>query len=134
MASCIMYVELKLDGLTGDGLICRVDLSKSGKTLNYKGRRLQSLKGRGYKANYFDVDTGEQCWVSGPRKDGRDTLYPGVVEVDEDVREEYWTEIRGKPSMVNVSRFRSEGKYSRRRPRPELAVHGATRVGGTRRE
>jgi hypothetical protein len=129
-----MYVEIKCDGLTGYGRICRVGFSKSGKTLRYGRRSLRSLKGRGFKANYFDVDTGEECWVAGPRRDGQDTLYPGLVEIDEDVREEYWTVIRGIPSMVAVSRFRSEGKYSRRRPRPELSVHGSSRVGCTRRK
>jgi len=134
MDSRIMYVELKFDGLTGDGRICRVEFSKTGKTLRFKGRSLQSLKGRGFKTNYFDIDSGERCWVSGPRRDGQDTLYPGIVDVDDGVREEYWTEIRGMPSMVNVTSFRSDGKYSRRRPHPELAVHGASHVGGTRRK
>ena len=39
-------------------------------------------------------------WISGPRKDGQDRLYPQStqpVEIDEDVREEYWRTIRGVP-------------------------------------
>jgi hypothetical protein len=56
------------------------------------------LGGAGFKANYSD-ETGEHHWISGPRKDGTDRLYKSnwPVEIDEDVREEYWTEIRKKP-------------------------------------
>ncbi len=110
----IMYIEAK-PGLTGPARIGRVRFSKSGKTLYYKGRRFQSLKG-GYKRNFFDVETGEEYWISGCRKDGQDTLYPGIVDIDEDVREEYWTGIRQRPDMVHRTSFRSEGKYSKRRP------------------
>jgi hypothetical protein len=52
--------------------------------------------------------------LAGPRKDGQDTLYPGVVEVDEDVREEYWLQIRERPDLVHEKSFRSIGKYTKR--------------------
>jgi len=37
----------------------------------------------------------------GPRKDGADALYATNVstEIDEDAREEYWSEIRKKPEL-----------------------------------
>jgi len=57
------------------------------------------LNGSGFKANYFDVETGERFWISGPRKDGQDRLYSdssALVEIDPDVAEEYWREIRGE--------------------------------------
>ena len=79
-------------------------------------RKLQSLKGAGYKANYHNVESGLHYWISKCRKDGNDTLYPGVVEIDDDAREEYWTEIRKMPENVQVTSFRSEGKYAKRRP------------------
>lgn len=93
-----MYVESKLGTLNGPARIGRVTFSKTGKSLSYRGRTFQSLKGRGFKANYFDVDTGAEFWISGPRKDGEDRLYPDstrAVEVDDDVAEEYWRDIRG---------------------------------------
>jgi hypothetical protein len=43
-------------------------------------------------------------------KDGRDALYSTDVEIDEDVREEYWTQIRKRPENVHVTRFRANGK------------------------
>jgi hypothetical protein len=95
-----MYIEYKGSGLNGTARIGRVTFSRTGSTLHYGGKSFQSLKG-GYKANYLDVETGEQFWISGPRKDGTDRLYKSdwPVEIDEDVREEYWTEIRKRPEL-----------------------------------
>jgi len=106
MKSRIMFVEDKSSGLTGAGRIGRVTFSKTGRTLYYRERAFRSLGGRGFKANYFDVETGEHFWISGPHRDGRDTLYcSGVVDIDEDVREEYWLDIRGLPESVPETRF-----------------------------
>ena len=95
----IMYVENKSGSLSGSARIGRVTFSKTGKSISYRGRTFQSLKGSGFKANYFDIETGEKFWISGPRKDGEDRLYPEssqIVEIDDDVAKEYWSEIRGK--------------------------------------
>ena len=97
----IMYLESKSGGLNGPARIGRVVFSKTGKSISYRGRTFQSLKGAALKANYFDVETHEEFWISGPRKDGQDRLYPDSsmsVEIDDDVAEEYWRDIRGKLS------------------------------------
>jgi len=101
-SSRIMYVEHKSDGISGSARIGRVTFSKSGKTVYYGGCSYRTLAGRGFKANFFDTETGEQCWISGPRRDGADRLYASgsPVEIDEDVREEYWTKIRGLPERA----------------------------------
>jgi hypothetical protein len=100
-----MYIEYKGDELTGPAKIGRVTFSKTGDTLYYEGKAFRSLKGGGFKANYFDVETSEQYWISGPKKNGEDALYAANIstEIDEDVREEYWTEIRKKPELKNQS-------------------------------
>lgn len=89
--SRIMYMEDKSQGLIGEARIGRVYFSQSGKTLYYRDRKFQSLKGYGFKSNYFDVETQEELWISGPRKDREDRLYGGHrnVQIDEDVKEEY---------------------------------------------
>ncbi len=99
MKTRIMYMECKADGLSGPARIGRVSCSKTGVTLYYQGRSFRSLRGGGFKANYFEVESGDHYWISGCRKDGADRLYGERVpiEIDEDVREEYWTEIRGQP-------------------------------------
>jgi hypothetical protein len=97
MKSRIMYIEYKEDGLTGPARIGRMTFSKTGATLYYRGQAFRSLKGAGFKSNYFDVATGERYWISGPRRDGQDQLYVTniPVHIDDDVREENWREVRG---------------------------------------
>jgi len=116
MKSKIMYIEHKGGSIVGTGRIGRVVFFKTGKTLYYRGCSLQSLRG-GYKANYYDVGTGETYWISGCKKDGQDTLYPDSIEIDENVREEYWNVIRKQPENTHRKTIRSEGKYSSRKPR-----------------
>lgn len=100
-----MYIERKAGDLTGAARIGRVTFSKTGATLYYKGQEFRSLKGRGFKANFYDVATGDEYWISGPRKDGADALYATNVgtEVDEDVSQEYWNEIRKYPEGAKRS-------------------------------
>ena len=95
--SRIMYIERKSGSLNGPARIGRVTFSKTGRPIEYRGQQFQKSKS-GYKWNHFDVETGDHYWISGPRKDGQDRLYPQSsrpVEIDEDVWEEYWTKIRG---------------------------------------
>ena len=106
----IMYIELKTD-LVGPARIGRVKLSKTGKSIHYKDKTFQTLKGRGFKSKYIDMETGDEYWISGCRKDGMDALYSTNVEIDEDVREEYWTTIRGLPENKDISNFKAKGKY-----------------------
>jgi hypothetical protein len=117
MRSRIMYIEDKSGGLVGPCRVGRVTFSKTGATLRYEGRSFQSLKGYGFKANYIDIETGQHFWISGPRKDGADGLYGRIThpdDVDPDVAEDYWRNIRG------LSHAASSG------PRPNfLALEGA---------
>jgi len=103
--SRVMYIECKAESLNGPARIGRVTFSKTGKSFYYKGQLFCSLKGSGFKANYRNQDTWEEYWISGPRRDGEDRLYVSniPVEIDEDVREEYWTDIRKKPELKNRS-------------------------------
>jgi hypothetical protein len=102
-AGRIMYIECKAGGLAGAARIGRVTFSKSGRTLHYRGLTFQSLKGAGFKSNYYEVETRNDYWISGPKRKGGDRLYGSVlpVEIDEDVREEYWREIRNQPHRIH---------------------------------
>jgi hypothetical protein len=128
----IMYIEPGGGLARCGGRIGRVTFSQTGKTLHYDSRSFQSLAGKGYKENYFDTESGDRYWISGPRRDGNDALYPMTIEIDEDVREEYWLTIRNLPELVETTSFRSSGKYSRRKPYPELSVKGGSKSGGNR--
>jgi hypothetical protein len=101
MRSRIMYIESKVEGLQGPARIGRVTFTKSGKGIYYKGREFYRING--FKANYAEVGTRDPYWISGPRRDGCDRLYSpsGLpVEIDDDVREEYWRDIRERPDSA----------------------------------
>ena len=66
----IMYIECKAGELTGPARIGRVTYSKTGSSIYYGGKSFQSLKGKGFKANYFEVESGDEYWISGPRRGG----------------------------------------------------------------
>lgn len=60
-------------------------------------------RGRRGKRLHFP-SIGDEYWVSGPKEDGSDRLFGGrmpVIHIDEDVREEYWLQIRNLPEHVN---------------------------------
>lgn len=84
-----MYIESKGEGLAGPARIGRVAFSKSGESIHYGGKTFQTFAGSGFKANYFDTETGDQYWISGCKRDGSDALYSTTVEIDDDAREEY---------------------------------------------
>ncbi|HTU35623.1 MAG TPA: hypothetical protein VMF66_17600 [Candidatus Acidoferrum sp.] len=111
--SRIMYMEPKPDALGGPARIGRITFSNSGKSLYYRGQEFASLDGAGFKANYFDCETHEQYWISGCKRRGGDRLYGGTIEIDEDVREEYWTEIRKLPDRKKERVIHCAGKYAR---------------------
>lgn len=114
MKTRVMYIELKepnnrlnRGALSNFARIGKVSFSKTGKTIYYDGRTFRSLKGKGFKANYFEVDTKEKYWISGCRRDGQDRLYNErlPIEIDEEIREEYWLGIRKLPSHREKSNF-----------------------------
>src|SRR2546430_8917421 len=67
----IMWIERKTDGLVGPARIGRVTYSKSGRSLSYGEQRFENLKRKGFKANYVDLATGDQYWISGATRMGR---------------------------------------------------------------
>jgi hypothetical protein len=106
----IMYIENKsggdagMAGLVGPARIGRVTYSQTGRTLYYAERKLRKV-GNGYKYNHVDEETGECFWISGPKRNGEDGLYGyRPVPIDEDVREEYWVEVRKMPAAWGAKR------------------------------
>lgn len=86
----------------------RIGFSKTGRTLYYAGRELRGIGQPWYR----DAKTGEHFHVQLARQDGLDRSegrkrgsFP--VEIDEDVREAYWNELRGEPSRSHERVVRS---------------------------
>lgn len=99
MARRIMYVQLKtgynLD--RGPSWITWVRFSKTWKTAYFHGRTLRRWPGM-FDANFHDVETGEEFWVSGPKRDQTDGRYSRVLpEIDDDARRPCEQFLRGAP-------------------------------------
>ena len=99
-----MYIENKPNGIQGEARIGKVTFSKTGRTFYYQGQEFIKVR-NGFKHNCIEINTGEECWISGCKKDGNDSLYGSnkPVPIDEDVREEYWTMVRNRPDLKNHS-------------------------------
>ena len=67
----IMYIENKSVSLNGPAKIGRVTFSKTGKSISYGGRTYRSLKGSRFKANYFDIETGDRSGFQAREKMAR---------------------------------------------------------------
>ena len=87
MRENLLYVELKT-GYSHDGpaWISVASTSKSGATIYSNGKAFKSLKGSGISANYYDLETGEEYWISGIKKNALDRHRNGggIVKIDRD--------------------------------------------------
>ena len=63
----ILYIENKSYGHHGPAWIGFVEFSKSGQTVYFDNKALKTQKA-GINANHFDIETGEEYWVSGIKK------------------------------------------------------------------
>ncbi|MGB0525558.1 MAG: hypothetical protein ACPGJS_21455 [Flammeovirgaceae bacterium] len=99
----IMYLENKTSPSGGYARIGKVELSQSGTTLRYKGKAFKCLNKSLSQSNYFDIETGELYWISNCKKDGQDreNAERHPVYIDENIREEYWLQIRNQPNNKN---------------------------------
>jgi hypothetical protein len=98
-----MYIERKAGSLAGQARIGRVTFNRTRRTIFYRDQVFRRIAGGGFKANYYEEATGEDYWISGCKRRGGDQLYAAnvPVQIDEDVRAEYWRDIRGAPERVN---------------------------------
>lgn len=96
----IMYIESKTGGVSGSGRIGWVEMSRSTRSYTYAGKRYLKIKS-GYKYNCIEEETGARYWISGPKKKGGDTMYGGTIDIDDDARHAYWTEVRNRPECID---------------------------------
>lgn len=106
----VMWIEYKGNGIVGPARIGWVKVLDKGKRLDYGNQAFRTLRGGGFKSNYYGIETHEKYWISGCRKDGRDALYNTEVEIDDDALEEYWINIRKQPENKAVRRIAALGK------------------------
>jgi len=91
-----MFVQLKsgYDTDAGPSWIGRVQFSKSWRSAYFQGRTLRRVTGTAYAnlgdSNFYDVESDEGFWISGPKRDQSDARYSNNKPmVDEDVRLQY---------------------------------------------
>ena len=92
MENKLKYIELKT-GFSDNGpaWIGKVEFSKSRQTIYFNGLAFQSLKGKGISANYFELESGDEYWISGVKKDGSDRHWAGSgkIFIDKKVLKDY---------------------------------------------
>ncbi len=96
----IKYIELKT-GYNDDGpaWIGNVKESKSGKTIYFNDHAFQRCsvtKNTGIYGNFYDIETGEEYWISGVKQDGYDRHWVGhgKVIIDSKVVDEYLAMVK----------------------------------------
>ena len=76
----LRFIELKTGyNANGPAWIGRVQVSRSGRTIYFNGKAFK--RGHGVSRNYFDIETGDEFWISGIKKDGRDRHWAGSGKI-----------------------------------------------------
>lgn len=87
-----MYIELK-SGFSDNGpaWIGKVEFSKTGQTIYFDNKALKRIKNGGINSNYYNIETGEDYWVSGIKQNGQDRHWAGggKVMIDKNSIPEY---------------------------------------------
>lgn len=92
MKTKLMYVELK-SGYSDNGpaWIGKAFFSKSGQTVYFNGQAYKKCSG--ISGNYYEVESGEEYWISGVKKRGTNRHWAGSgkIQIDRNVLSEYLT-------------------------------------------
>ena len=95
MDNNIKYIELK-SGFSDNGpaWIAKVKYSKSKRVIYFNNKAF--LKANGIMGNYIDIETNEEYWISGIKKNGqnRHSAGNGKIIIDKKIVEEYLKYIR----------------------------------------
>lgn len=74
----LKYIELKSGfGNTGPAWIGMAEFSKSGRTVYFNGKALKNSNAQGIAGNYYDIENGDEYWISGIKKNGTDRHWSG---------------------------------------------------------
>ena len=88
----LKYIELK-SGFGDKGLawIGMAEFSKSGRTVYFNGKALKSSNAQGIAGNYFDIENGDEYWITGIKKNGTDRHCAGggKIMIDKNIIDLY---------------------------------------------
>lgn len=88
----LKYIELKSGfGDTGPAWIGMAEFSKSGRTVYFNGKALKNSNAQGIAGNYYDIENGDEYWISGIKKNGTDRHWAGggKIMIDRNVVDQY---------------------------------------------
>ena len=97
MAERVMFVQLKTahDADRGPAWVSVVRFNRSWKTAYWHDKTLRRWPGM-HDANFYDVETREEYWVSGPHRDQSDTRFSTVAPtIDPDAADAYRAFLAG---------------------------------------
>ena len=102
--TAIKYIELKT-GYSDDGpaWIGKVQISRSGNPIYFNNHAFQ--KWNGGNGNFIDIESGDEYWISGVKKDGSDRHWAGKgkIIIDEKIIPNY-LKITGE-TEINRTKF-----------------------------
>lgn len=99
MKAEIKYIELKSNfSHNGPAWIGLVSFSKSGRTIYFDGKAFQRVGSDRMLGNYYDIESGEEYWISGFKNDmtDRHRFGKGLIKVEERILEEYLLKTKQK--------------------------------------
>lgn len=100
----IMYIELKTGyNDNGPAWIGRAKISRSGNTIYFNDHAFEKCNGT--SGNFIDIESGDEYWISGVKKNGEDRHWAGSgkVIIDSKIIPEY-LEIVGDKE-INKTKF-----------------------------
>ena len=97
----LTYIELK-SGYADNGpaWIGILEFSKTGQTVYFNNKALKRLKIPSSNANHYDIETGDEYWVSGVKKTGTDRHWAGngKIMIDKNAVDKY-LELTGQKKL-----------------------------------
>lgn len=106
MKGQLTFIELKTGySDNGPAWIGLVEFSKTGQTLYFDNKALKRLKSTRGNSNYYDIETGEEYWVSGVKKNGQDRHWAGYgkIMIDKKSINEYLSFINA--NELNMTKY-----------------------------
>ncbi len=106
MKSQLTYIELKTGySDNGPAWIGLVEFSKTGQTLYFENKALKKQKIPGSNSTHYDIETGDEYWVSGVKKNGQDRHWAGngKIMIDKNCIDDYLSFINSK--ALNLTKY-----------------------------
>jgi len=96
MKSELRYIELKSGfGDNGPAWIGMAEFSKTGRTVYFNGKAFKNSNARGISGNYYDIENGDEYWISGVKKNGTDRHWAGggKIMIDRKAVDHYLSQV-----------------------------------------